>query len=601
MPKKQFVLQHLVFPGKETRCGMGLYFQKEKGDCFTSGSELVISPGAVVNTMTYFNSFSYSVWNRYTGLSDFLWEICCGGCLHIELVCAFPSGEMRVVEQTVSEGGVSEEMHAVISIPEQSFYPGASYFLRFINASDRPVRICGGQLSGVSAVYSEVRLAVNICTYRRENYVRETLSRLKPLCDENMLEIFVSDNGATLDAQTLSYEGVHIHANKNTGGSGGFTRGILEALREKENGAQFSHILFMDDDIQFEPDSIYRTWCILTCLRPEYADYTVGGSLLRSDYPMIQHEKGAYRHSEGIIPLKGGYNLEETQALLDNERVEKANYNGWWYCCMPLSSAMKEDLPFPFFIHEDDQEYGMRRIRGLITMNGIGVWHDPFENRRASSLQYYDIRNMLVVNAIHEKEYTWKMAAKRVVFRGLLNNLLRYRYRDMDYNVRAVKDFCQGIDFFLAQDPQELNDELIREGYRLEDCDAELVRLGVSRETAVPARGLTELYEKEIPKTYKHTLTLNGWLFPDFSKKTHPLVIGAFPTMFYRKKRVLLYEPDTRKGICVQRRYRELFHFVCAAFTVYRLLRKNYERVAGEYRIRYREVTGSAFWEKYLS
>ena len=36
-----------------------------------------------------------------------------------------------------------------------------------------------------------------------------------------------------------------------------------------------------------------------------------------------------------------------------------------------------------------------------MTMNGIGVWHDAFDNRKASSMEYYDMRNTLIACAIH--------------------------------------------------------------------------------------------------------------------------------------------------------------------------------------------------------
>jgi len=47
---------------------------------------------------------------------------------------------------------------------------------------------------------------------------------------------------------------VQLIPNKNVGGSGGFARGLVEALQENT----YSHFLFMDDDIELDSESIYR-------------------------------------------------------------------------------------------------------------------------------------------------------------------------------------------------------------------------------------------------------------------------------------------------------------------------------------------------------
>ena len=53
----------------------------------------------------------------------------------------------------------------------------------------------------------------------------------------------------------------------------------------------------------------------------------------------------------------------------------------------------------------DDVEYGVRNIKHLVLMNGICVWHEPFEHKYASSLEYYNVRNRLVNCALHSNAY----------------------------------------------------------------------------------------------------------------------------------------------------------------------------------------------------
>ena len=98
--------------------------------------------------------------------------------------------------------------------------------------------------------------------------------------------------------------------------------------------------------------------------------------------------------------MKAGLELESCEACLLNEVEESAEYNAWWYCCFPLEIVTEENLPLPLFIRGDDVEYGIRNMKQLILMNGICVWHEPFENKYSSFLEYYIIRNQLITNAL---------------------------------------------------------------------------------------------------------------------------------------------------------------------------------------------------------
>lgn len=89
---------------------------------------------------------------------------------------------------------------------------------------------------------------------------------------------------------------------------------------------------------------------------------------------------------------------------MKNEEDLPMEYNGWWFCCIPLAEHFR-GFPLPVFIHGDDIEYGLRFNKKIMTMNGIGVWHDAFDNRKASSMEYYDMRNTLITCAIHHPNF----------------------------------------------------------------------------------------------------------------------------------------------------------------------------------------------------
>ena len=87
----------------------------------------------------------------------------------------------------------------------------------------------------------------------------------------NISRFFVSDNGQTLDIDKLGSDKISYCTQQNTGGAGGFTRGLMEILKNG-NPHGITHALLMDDDITIDTESIEKTYTILSLLKDEYAD-----------------------------------------------------------------------------------------------------------------------------------------------------------------------------------------------------------------------------------------------------------------------------------------------------------------------------------------
>lgn len=73
---------------------------------------------------------------------------------------------------------------------------------------------------------------------------------------------------------------------------GGFTRDLIEIMTHNDE-LHVTHALLMDDDIVIEPESLIKTYRILTLLKEEYEDAFIGGAMLRLDKQAIQVEAGA--------------------------------------------------------------------------------------------------------------------------------------------------------------------------------------------------------------------------------------------------------------------------------------------------------------------
>lgn len=592
------VLQNIIFPD-ETICRESvLYYRTEQGDLRVESSGIRMEQGAVCSFFTYFNGFSIGKWREYTAIGSCRIRLQLKGQGRIELCHSILQQEMEMSEIIqVQDFTAGDRQEICMDIP-QTIQDGVVY-VRILAETEST--LYGGCYETETEQARDVRIAVGICTYRREPFVQKTLDTFQTTFLQNKssflfgkLKIYVSDNGNTLDHTAVSDENITCVPNKNAGGAGGFTRCMLEALKEQEERG-FTHFLFMDDDIILEPEALYRTYMLLALAREPYQDAAVGGALLRLDLPTIQHANGENWNSGHLNSPKRGYDFTRKTDLLRNEVILPEEYQGWWYCCIPFGEECAENLPLPVFIHFDDIEYSLRFAGKWMHLNGVGIWHDAFDHRRASSMEYYDMRNLLITNAIHNKQYGWKQARKKI-FRHMVFQLLKYRYRDTELTIRSVEDFCKGVCFLETQEPIALHQEIMEMGYPFADQTEQLKERKPDWEMERPDR--VTVYKEE-KRGLKHILSLNGWLLPG-KRGTEVLPMGVHPNCLYRVKRVLYYDPESGKGFESKRTYREIFRLLRDMYRINRLLHSSYDTAAADYRQNYRRITNITFWNRYL-
>ena len=309
-----------------------------------------------------------------------------------------------------------------------------------------------------------VTLALNICTYNRREYIERNIAKLlesKFFTDKNSrcyrkLHIFVVDNGA--DLPLVNDEFLHVFHNRNSGGSGGFQRG-LEDIRPFP--VDFTHVIFMDDDVDFELEAFYLLYDFLTNVEEQYIDNPVAGRMFCMDRPDIQYtaaeiwNQGNLEHVEFMRSITND-NYHYGHVVYDSG----AEYGGWWFCCFPMSFAKDNDI-IPFFIHCDDVEYGLRCGKPPIIIEGVQVWHETFDKRLTPIIRYYDTRNPLFVNELHNISKPtnvilteWKSAITECHVQQ--DWLTEY------YIIRALNDYLKGIDWLKNIDAGKYHKRLLK-------------------------------------------------------------------------------------------------------------------------------------------
>lgn len=450
-------IQQMIFPEDEKE-NHKLYYSGTGYERTEAG--LYVTEGGRVELFTYFNGFFVKQWKRYTQIRNPFAELLVQGNCRLSLLYKDQNGNTVIEEKTELHAAKKPE---ILRIRMCSWKEAEVYWIRVEGFED-------GALLRDFSIYAEVEevrrvnCAAVICTCRREKDVTANIDQIRKLSGEKRPEVFVVDNGNTLQEHVFP-EFVRYIPNKNCGGAGGFTRGMLEAVKQKK----FTHVILMDDDISLEPEVLERTRCFLSVLKKEYEDAELAGSLLRKDIPWEQFECGADWNRGRIKAYGKGFDLRDRNTLLENAEENSPEYGGWWYCCIPVKEIQKKGYPLPLFIHRDDIEYGIR-IGKTITVNGIGVWHEAVTKKLPQIGEYYDIRNMAILNAIHYDDWD-KRQWKKFLVKWTAGNLLRGRYDYIYLNICAMLDFLKGEKWLENTDGVEIHKQVASRLPKLEKLD----------------------------------------------------------------------------------------------------------------------------------
>lgn len=309
-----------------------------------------------------------------------------------------------------------------------------------------------------------ISLAINICTYHRRRQVENNIHKLlkslfftdKSSVYYGKMNIFVVDNASELPP--FDNEKVHIFHNRNTGGSGGFQRGIEEIRKYPE---EFSHVIFMDDDVEFKMEAFYILFDFLSTVDEQFAENPVAGRMMCLDRPNIQYTAAEVWNGGDIEHIERMRNISDGTYRAGKVVYDSgAEYGGWWFCCFPMAFVEKNDV-LPFFIHCDDVEYGLRCGKEPIIIEGVHVWHETYDKKMSPLINYYDTRNPLFVNELYHRGSKpdkvlcdWKKKITRFH--------IKHDFLSEYYAILGMRDFLRGMKWLNRIDSEEYHKRLQR-------------------------------------------------------------------------------------------------------------------------------------------
>lgn len=450
---REMVVQSVIFPNnmcEETE----LYFRTNEKVYFEN-EHIYMIPNGRLYTNTYMNLFDAAAWEKYTGIKK--WKLCFR-------VKGFGKVRLKAGDVSVRE----LEIHCTEMIEEQILFvctDREAWFYLEAESAD------GMELSDIQIWAVEIerelvqaRIALDICTYHRQEALHHLLDVIRGsdfFRENNLLygklRVYVVDNAA--ETPSSSEDLISVYHNPNTGGSGGFTRGLVE-IRNALPDTGVTHVVFMDDDVEILPETLYRLYALLSLMKEGYRDEVVAGRMFRMDDKKIQYTAAEIWNGGDIGHI--GFNTDMTQlnALISINDNTGAEYGGWWLCCFPMEYA-KENDPLPFFLHCDDVEYGLRHGGTPIVLNGIQAWHETYEYRRTPVIAYYDCRNSLIVNSIYSDKNIVDTHIQQCVKR-IEEEHVKQDYTLGYFLIRACRDYLKGGKWFMHKDDSAIHASLMK-------------------------------------------------------------------------------------------------------------------------------------------
>ncbi len=422
-------------------------------DDITSRTSASVRAGERISFATYFNAFAASYWRRWTTVEEVRLQVRTSGRGTVSIYRSNARGSLQHVETTRVDGEAQTEF--VLSLAP--FGDGGWYWFD-ITAGTDDMEFVGAEWQTRAARRQTGLITLEITTLNKTAYCINNLRILgqHPEALEHVKEVIVVDQGTDKVADAEGFAEVEsalggklrIIDQNNLGGSGGFARGMYEAV---ENGSDY--VLLLDDDVVIEAESLIRLGTFADyCKKPTL----VGGHMFDLHDRNVLHTLGEVVNPYLIGPAEPNPNQEmrhnfAQRNLRDtpwmHRRVD-VDYNGWWMCLIPTAVIREIGLSLPVFIKWDDSEYGVRaKAAGYNTVSlpGSAVWHVSWIDKDdlVGWQAYFHTRNRFIYALLHSPYDFGGGLVENSIKLDLKHNI-SMQYYTLQGRIEAMKDLLQG-------------------------------------------------------------------------------------------------------------------------------------------------------------
>ena len=586
------VLARFRFPSVEICPRTELYLRPvDDAEYSMQTRQLQLGPSGVVEFSTYFNAFSVGRWHRHTTLRHVAVAVHVSGPCRLEAVHQRLNRPPAVV--AVTEVAPSEPEWVELALPPVEVLDEGAVFLR-ISSLGEAVTVSGGRWETPDEAPQPVRLGVVITTFNRNDHVKSNIDRLASALAESpsyldRIEILVVDNASNLELHTGSDLPLSVVASTNTGGAGGFTRGLMH-FRGRPG---ITHVLFMDDDVSFDPDIVFRTIQLLSYARDP--KLCIAGAMLTETTTTEQFEAGGRFAKGAIYPTRAiGQGLDLLswhEVQLAEHQDEDIDYGAWWYFAFPVD--LTRENPIPAFLRGDDVCWGLMHAGAhTVTVNGIGLWHDNFDGKNGPSTWFYDTRNFALVGVLAVPGF----GSRHLLWRYLNicgRSLLCFKYDSASRITFGMREFLRGPRHWLSVDHASLHREVTT-------YDGERIRPLADEHDDVPDLCPRSRALKHLAALCSIAL-LGGHVLPDRLRRKP---IGAVPIQHRaiyaaaRRNAILYRSTQENEGFIAQRNRPRFFSLLADMLVTTARVLLRFRSLRSAYRSAYPQMVADEYWER---
>lgn len=287
---------------------------------------------------------------------------------------------------------------------------------------------------------SNIKIAVVMVTYNRIECLKTALKKYE---DQSKLPAYiVVVNNASTDSTkeylenwknetATNIQKIVIHCNENTGGSGGFSRGMEEAIK-----LDCDFLFLADDDAYAEPDMLKELEIAYNSCNKDEVAALCTAIFNYTDYEITHRCK--IKKNLFNIKLIG---LPKENYSKDKFEIDTLSFVG---AAIKIDTVQRIGLPKKeYFIYFDDVEYSLRiRKEGkIICVPKSIMHHDVGHNSIPAWKYYYDIRNWIDMIRCHYNFWYYICAvALRYIKHGSILAQKRKGKEYSDMCKTAIKD-----------------------------------------------------------------------------------------------------------------------------------------------------------------
>lgn len=591
-------------------------------DLQEAGAWLLEGPGKH-DFMTFFNAVSIQKWRQYTMAREYR--------LHLELkgaactvfqtradsfsyysepiegseVSNEASDEWRELDIELLAGEKDVITAFTIACEGDVFIRNSYYYVVVADSAIRPVE-----------------LALCTTTFKKEEFITRNigLAREQILGSYDLISkhfhMHVVDNGRTLDAEALSGDGVTVYPNDNVGGAGGFARGMIQAMEQEPRA---THVLLMDDDVLIAPESIIRTFNLLSIVRDEYSEAFISGAMMNMDEPYIRWEEmGFIGFDSAFHPIKPVARMDVLHDVVDNETFDipsylpkcedqEQHYAAWWYCAIPMSQIDKNGLPLPIFVRGDDAEYSRRCKPSFITMNGICIWHLSFHMRYNAAQERYQMTRNLLIDQYASDIAPLSRTSEQIAH-AFYTEINKFNYDNAELVLQGIEDFLKGPEWIMQPVAQMAFMDANKHAERLRpisEMSGELAALGVDLSTMSDwniwrDRPCSSMDRRLFDASHNGQRIVNGYI-----KSGKVAVIDnvgwAMPVGKIQRAETLVVVDIPNRRAAIRRRDQKRYQELCERYKRdKKQLRMRHDELKKAYVEAFPIMTSLHFWKGYL-